>query len=638
LLLTAVSLAVAAIPEGLPAITTITLALGMQRMAARGAIVRKLTAVETLGSATVICTDKTGTLTQNAMTVRHVELPGEVLDVTGVGYSLEGEILREGKPVEPPPGLRRLVAAGVICNNADLEVDGQTGRAVGDPTEAALLVLAAKAGLSRQALVEGKREKHIPFDSDRKMMSVVLHDPDGRSTAYVKGAPDAVLERSTTILTDEGPVPLTLARRRELLKRNDQLAIRALRVLALAEREQPDDDPERDLMFLGFVAMIDPPRPEAAAAVAECRSAGIRVAMITGDHKLTARAIAEELGIAGPEDEAITGTELAALDDAALAERVERTAVFARVTAAQKLRIVRALEQRGHIVAMTGDGVNDAPALKEAAIGVAMGLHGTEVARQAADMVLADDNFATIVHAVREGRAIFRNIRKFIFFLASSNAGLVIAVLASSFIDWIPPLTPLQLLWINLVTNGLPALALGVDPAEPGLMREGPRPVSEGIVGLPELWGSLLVGFVMSSAALFMYWLPGLAPSLFASYEAAERLEVARTMAFTLLAISPLLHAFNCRSPRSSIVTVGLFTNRFLWLAVSISASVHLVTLIVPALRPIFLTHSLTAAHWAVVLGLSILPVPVVELTKALQRMRARTEGPSARVSVNPSA
>ena len=510
----------------------------------------------------------------------------------------------------------------MLCNNTKFDESEQGRTVVGDPTEAALLTLAEKGGLEpAQVRAEARIERTRPFDSDRKRMSVVVLEPGEERRAYVKGSPDAILELSTKALGPDGLEPMTDELRQRLHQRNEELADKALRVLALAEREGPGaDDAEQQLTFLGFAAMMDPPRPEAAAAVRECHQAGIRVSMITGDHAATARAIAKELGIWGERSRALTGKELEELDDEQLGEIVEDVAVFARVTAEQKLRIVRALTRRGHVVSMTGDGVNDAPALKEAAIGVAMGETGTDVARQSAEMVLADDNFATIVEAVREGRAIFRNIRKFIFFLGSSNTGLVLAVVALSFLDWLPPLTPLQLLWINLVTNGMPALALGLDPPEPTQMREGPRPPTSGIVGRRDLFGVLLVGSVMCAAAMVIYFLPELRPSLFTEEDPQARLETARTMAFTLLAISPLFHAFNCRSPVASIFSVGLFSNPYLWLAVGVSASVHLITLFVPALRPIFLTHPLTLDQWTVVLALAIVPVPVVEILKLMER------------------
>ena len=636
LLLTAVSLAVAAIPEGLPAITTITLALGMQRMAQRGAIVRKLPAVETLGSATVICSDKTGTLTQNAMTVRLAETAEDVFAVTGEGYEPTGEFRLDGARVEKlPTTLVRLLATATLCNTAVVDTSGPTAKVVGDPTEAALITLALKGGVQREALLGAVEiESELPFDSDRKRMTIIVKGNDGKRVAHVKGSPDSLLPLCTHVLRAEGRVVLTETERERLLARNEEHAAKALRVLALAERENPDHSaPESGLTFLGFAAMIDPPRPEAKLAVAECHRAGIQVVMITGDHKLTAIAIARELGFWHDDSLAMTGAELEATEDQQLMGLVHRIAVFARVTAEQKLRIVRALKRRGNVSAMTGDGVNDAPALREANIGIAMGQGGTDVAREAADMVLADDNFATIVHAVREGRAIFRNIKKFIFFLNSSNAGLVVAVIAGTFFDDTLrfALTPLQLLWINLVTNGLPALALGVDPAVPGLMSERPRPVSEGLLSVKDVIGTLAVGVVMGGAALGLYLLPDHAPQVFADGLTRDQmLGHVRTMAFTLLAFSPLFHAFNCRSEVDSIFRVGLFTNKFLIGAVAASGAVHLITIFVPPLHAIFRTDMMTGVEWAIVLGLSVLPVPLFELWKLV----APKPLPAARTSV----
>lgn len=628
LLLTAVSLAVAAIPEGLPAITTITLALGMQRMAERGAIVRKLPAVETLGSATVICTDKTGTLTQNAMSVRRVDTADAAVHVSGTGYEPEGELTLEGDPVgdDLPEAVRRTVLAGVLCNGSRLTRKDGRWTIIGDPTEGALLALGTKAGMEREALLEeAEQEREIPFDSDRRRMTVLVRWPDGTRKAYVKGSPDVVLPRCTRALHAGGEAPLGDDERERLLALNGERASEAYRVLALAERTDPDgDDPESELTFLGLVSMIDPPRDEVRGAIAECRSAGIRVVMVTGDHKLTAVAIAQDLGFWDEGSAALTGDELENLEQTGLDRVIDRVAVFARVTAEQKLHIVRAFTRRSHVVAVTGDGVNDAPALREAPIGVAMGRTGTDVAREAAAMVLADDNFATIVHAIREGRAIFRNIRKFIFFLNSSNAGLVTAVIVSSFFTWMPHLTPLQLLWVNLVTNGLPALALGVDPPEESQMRDKPIPVSAGIVGVRDLMGILLVGGIMGMGAFGMYFLPDLAPAIFRSDTHEGRLHEARSMAFTLLAVAPLFHAHNCRSEIRSIFQVGPFTNPYLWGAVAVSALVHLVTLFVEPLHPIFRTHWLTEGQWVAVLAVALLPLPVVEGLKALDRARRR--------------
>jgi len=657
MLLTAVSLAVAAIPEGLPAITTITLALGTQRMARRGAIVRKLPAVETLGSARVVCTDKTGTLTQNAMTVRVVETATGTYRVTGEAGPGTGRIEAEDAPSagEGPDdaALRALLEAGVLASTARLSPAASDGAGesgddaggtgvIGDPTEGALLVLAAKAGVRREDLLTGGRTvaRELPFDGERKRMSVLLAPKPGAQAdlLLVKGSPDGILARSVRRVTaDGGVVPLTDEERAALSARNDDLAAGAYRVLALARRPpdpssstgpgQADPDTlEQDLELLGLVAMIDPPRPEVRAAVAQTQRAGIRVVMITGDHALTGVAIARELGFWHEGDLAVSGAELGAMDDRELEGRIDRVAVFARVSAEQKLRIVRAFRRIGWVAAMTGDGVNDAPALREAPIGVAMGRAGTDVAREAADMVLADDNFATIVEAIREGRAIFRNIQKFVFFLNSSNAGLVLAVLVgAAFLPGLPQLTPLQLLWVNLVTNGLPALALGVDPPAPGQMDEPPQRSLEPIVGKLELGGLAVVGTLMGGLALGFLALPDLDPSWFPGADRATQELAARTMAFSVLAISPLFHAFNCRSRQRSIFELAPFGNRALWGAVAISLGVHLLAVLWPPLQPVFRTVPLSPAQWGLVVLAGAAPLPVVEVLKFGLRRAVRS-------------
>lgn len=628
LLLTAVSLAVAAIPEGLPAITTITLGLGMLRMAERGAIVRKLPAVETLGSATVICSDKTGTLTQNAMVVRRVLVDGIDVDVSGTGYETNGSLSVPGAEGEELPDVvDRLLRASALCNTAHVrEVDGRP-QVLGDPTEAALLVLAAKGDAVRERLLEQWRiTDELPFSSERKRMSIVAEAPDGAPKAFVKGSPDVLLPRCVTVATADGDEALDEAGRAVWLGRNDELAGQAMRVLAIAERASPTGEVEEELTLLGLVAMLDPPRPEARDAVAQSQAAGIRVIMITGDHRLTAEAIGRELGIWRDGGRSLTGTDVRALDDEALAAASHDVSVYARTTAEQKLRIVNALTAEGEIVAMTGDGVNDAPALKRAAIGVAMGKSGTDVARQASDMVLGNDDFATIVAAVREGRAIFRNIQKFVFFLNSSNAGLVVAVIVASFFSWMPPLLPIQLLWINLVTNGLPALALGVDPPQAGQMQERPRPIGEGVMNMRDALGILLVGVVMGGLALSLFMLPEHVPELFEGLEREAALDQARTMAFTLLALSPLFHAHSCRSPRASVFTLGWFSNRWLWGAITASALIHMTTFL-PALAPVFRTQPMSAAQWGVVLLVAAAPLPMVEVLKAAERRLAPRAG-----------
>jgi len=654
LLLEAVSLAVAAIPEGLPAITTITLALGMQRMAKRGAIVRKLPAVETLGAATIIASDKTGTLTQNEMTVRAVYTGGTLYKVTGEGYDPTGEILdAAGKPVEKLAApLAYTLATAALCNNAQLDVEtvtddtprtDATGAAVsasykrwhivGDPTEGALLTLAAKGGMSRETMLPAHDIiGELPFDSDRKRMTVVTRDRTGRDIVHVKGSVDILLPRCVKFADNEGVRGLTDEDRSKILEEGDRMSAQALRVLAICRRVRKGEAPrlpdadngpmsaplsaaaeevERELTFLGLVGMMDPPRAGVKEAVETCRLAGIRAVMITGDHKLTATAIAQEIGLWAAGDEAVTGSELAEMSDDDLAARIMTLRVFARTTAEQKLRLVRAFKAKGHVVAMTGDGVNDAPALREAHIGVAMGRAGTDVARQAADLVLADDNFATIVEAVREGRAIYRNIQKFIFFLLSSNMGLLIAVFVVSFFGKWPPLTPLMILWINLVTNGAPALALGIDPPDPHLMREPPRPPNEGLLLRRDYLGMLYVGGIMGAAAVVLYAL---------SPQDEPSLERTRAMAFSLLALSPLFHAFSCRSPSRSLFSAKPLLSLPLLLAVAASASIHLVAVLVPALRPVFRTYDMSQRDWMILLGLSAVIIPAVELAKAVYR------------------
>ncbi len=632
LLLEAVSLAVAAIPEGLPAITTITLALGMQRMAKRGAIIRKLAAVETLGSATIICTDKTGTLTQNEMTVREVHAGAKTFCVSGVGYDPRGDITDRGETIpSPPPGpLARLLASAALCNNARLENTPTGWHTVGDPTEGALLTLAAKGGMPREPLAESHKVVHeVPFDGDRKRMTIVTLDESGREVVHTKGSCDVLLPLCAQVEAEGGPVPLDDEARAKIQSEADRMSQASLRVLAVARRELHGDDAkvaeskpsaelERRLTFLGLVGMIDPPREGVKEAVRACAEAQVRAVMITGDHKLTAVAIARELGLWDDAAVALTGGELEAMTDEALAKVLGKVRVFARVTAAQKLRIVRAFKQEGHVVAMTGDGVNDAPALREADIGVAMGKNGTDVAREAADMVIADDNFATIVVAVREGRAIYRNIQKFIFFLLSSNAGLLVTVFAASFFPRLLPLTPLMILWINLVTNGLPALALGIDPPDPTQMLEPPRKPSQGLLGEREYLGICAVGVWMGGAALFCYALPwATSGHAVDSFDAGRN--TARAVAFSLLALSPLFHAGNCRSKSASIFRLRPLVSVPLAVAIVLSAAIHMLVF-VPSLRPVFRTSWLSFPQWMTLLALSASIVPAAELVKWLQR------------------
>lgn len=619
LLLEAVSLAVAAIPEGLPAITTITLALGMQRMAKRGAIVRKLPAVETLGAATVIASDKTGTLTQNEMTVREVYAGDRRFTITGQGYEPIGSILdAAGNELsELPDPLTYTLSTAALCNNAQLDIDPETKRwrIIGDPTEGALLTLAAKGNLPKESVASTHEViAELPFDSNRKRMTVVTRDKSGREIAHVKGSVDILLPRCVKISSESGVRSLSEEDKVRVLAEADRMSSRALRVLAICRRVRVGTDPEsaeRELTFLGLVGMMDPPRAGVREAVLTCRKAGLRAVMITGDHRLTATAIAKEIGLWDEGDESISGSELAALSDKELEERIMHLRVFARTTAEQKLRIVRAFKAKGHVVAMTGDGVNDAPALREAHIGIAMGLGGTDVARQAADLVLADDNFATIVEAVREGRAIYRNIQKFIFFLLSSNMGLLFAVFVVSFFGSWLPLTPLMILWINLVTNGLPALALGIDPPDPHLMREPPRPPDEQLLRKRDFLGIGYVGSAMGAAGIALYVMAA---------DHSQALKEARALAFSLLALSPLFHAWSCRSPIRSLFSSKPLISKPLLLAVFASALIHLVAVLPEPLQKVFRTYPMSTQQWLLLLGLSAAIVPVVEIAKLIDR------------------
>lgn len=632
LLLEAVSLAVAAIPEGLPAITTITLALGMQRMARRGAILRKLPAVETLGAATIIGTDKTGTLTRNQMTVVEMVAGGKRYAVTGAGYDPHGEVLdAENGRVDASRGpIHDLLATIALCNNATLQQLGGVWRASGDPTEAALLTVAAKAGVFREQVTSSHRIiQELPFDSERKRMTVITLDGEGREVLHSKGSAEVLLPLCASYETVNGRMPLDPETRQSLMGQAETMSRRALRVLAVARRDlgasttpegvvekEHGAELERQLTFVGLVGMIDPPREGVKEAVRLCIEAGVRPVMITGDHKLTGVAIAEELGLWPSQGNAlaVTGTELERMSEAELGEKIDRLRVCARVTADQKLRLIVAFKRAGHVVAMTGDGVNDAPALREAHIGVAMGKGGTDVAREAADMVIADDNFATIVEAIREGRSIWRNIQKFIFFLLSSNAGLLFAVFTASFVTRLEPLTPLMILWINLVTNGLPALALGIDPPDATQMREPPRATAAGLLDMRAWLGISFVGLWMGGAAMVCY----LAPLTGVGFVAAEH---GRALAFSLLALSPLFHALNCRSPTTSLLKMRPLLPMPLLGAVLVSAGVHLVAMLIPGLRPVFRTFPLSGSEWAMLLLLSASIVPAVEGLKLAQRL-----------------
>jgi len=622
--LAAVSLAVAAIPEGLPAIVTVILAVGVRRMSTRRAIVRELPAVETLGCTTTICTDKTGTLTENRMGVTSVWLAGgdggpAEADATG-GSTAGDSGAAAAETRRATPALKRLVEVAVLCNDARIETAGGETHRLGDPTELALLDFAAARGTDADALrARHGRQDEVPFDSDRKRMSTV-HEMDGRRRLLVKGAPDVVLPLCSRRLAAGGEAaPLDDAARDAARGAMDAMAEEALRVLAFAYKDLEESDAvteadESALVLVGMVGMRDAARPEAADALRAADGAGIRTIMVTGDNARTAEAIARNLGMLEPGEECLTGTDLAQVAEADLAGRLRRVRVFARVWPEQKLTIVRALQREGEVVAMTGDGVNDAPALQQADVGVAMGRAGTDVARSAADVVLTDDNFATIVEAVRQGRVIFDNIRKFITYLLSCNLGEILGVLVPVLIGLGTPLLPVQILLINLVTDGLPALALGMDPPEPDIMARPPRRTSEGIL-TPGLMG--VIGFnaaFIGLALVLSFWL-GLADG---------GLEVGRTMAFVTLAMAELVRALSSRSFRRSVWQINPLTNLYLVGACAASAAILLAAVLVPAAQGICHTVDLTAVQWATALGLCVIPLAAMEIGKVVSRLAKR--------------
>lgn len=609
----AVSLAVAAVPEGLPAVVTVALALGVQRMARRKALMRRLPSVETLGSTQVICTDKTGTLTVGQMTVRRLLTADALFRVTGEGYGAAGQIRGDDeRDTQQQP--RDLLWAAAACNDAEITPQGESFRTAGDTTEVALLVAAVKQGIRREDVETAEpRVRTLPFDSDRKRMSVV-RTRRGEHVAYVKGAPEGVLERCSQVQTRRGVVSLDAETRTRLEQAIGQLAAEALRVLAIAERTITDDSPgdiETSLTLLGFAGLQDPPRAEARDAVARCRRAGIRTVMITGDHPATARAIAAELGILGTDDEVLVGTEIEALSPDALRERVARVAVYARVTAEQKLRIVRAWKAQGAVVAMTGDGVNDAPALREASIGIAMGISGTEVAKEASDMVIADDNFASIVAAVEEGRGIFDNVSKTLSYLLAGNLGELTLMLTAGLAGLPVPLLPVQLLWINLVTDGLPALALATDPIDPDVLQRPPRPASAQLADGAALRSLLLTGALTAAVALAAYW--------FELRRGAE-VGVARNAAFSTLVFAELLRSFGARSATRLVHEIGIFSNLRLLVVVAASFLLQLAIHHEPHLARLFSTAPLSLSQCAAQIALGSVPLAVLELRKVMIR------------------
>ncbi len=622
MLLVAISLAVAAIPEGLPAIVTIVLALGMNRMVKRNAIVKRLLAVETLGCTTVICSDKTGTLTQNEMTVSKVFADGRLFTVAGSGYAPEGKIILAENQAElaDQPGLLDLFSAAALANDASLKTADGLYTIIGDPTEGALLTLAAKAGLAKGQLNQSHpRIAEIPFDSERKMMTSFHENylPDSL-VSFTKGAPDVIISRCSRLLENGQVVPFTDEQKQKILTVNNELAGSALRVLAFARREHSDlpaalssDAVETDLVFLGLAGMLDPPRQEAKEAISLCSQAGIKTVMITGDYKDTAFAIAHQLGMAHDQDQILTGTELDNLSDEELKNAVNKTRVFARVSPEHKVRIVAALKANGEIAAMTGDGVNDAPALKKADIGVAMGVTGTDVAKNTADLILTDDNFASIVAAVEEGRIIYENIKKFVYFLLSCNIGEIILVFTSILLGLPVPLLPIQLLWLNLVTDSFPALALGVEKGDPEIMQQKPRDPNEPILDKSMLLGIGLQSVAIAAASLAAY-LWGM------RHFGPDNILAARTLAFATLTTAELFRAFSIRSSKQTVFEIGLFSNRKLVQGVAVSFLLMLAVLYLPFLNPIFHTFPPTLTHWGIIVAFGLVPFILGEAAKFL--------------------
>ena len=608
LLLTAVSLAVAAIPESLPAVVTITLALGAQRMLRSSALIRRLYAVETLGSVTTISSDKTGTLTQNRMTVVVLDMAGDRRDLTGDA----GDALAL-RALDDAPALRRLLAGGALCNDA---VEADDGSLLGDPTETALVAVAARYGLSKAGLEAAlPRTGELPFDSDRKRMTTVHAGPDG-PIAFTKGAIDGLVRCCDTVQVGADVVPLDDELRGRAIAAAERLAAEGVRVLGIAMRVWQDDPPEDErlesgLTLLGLTGMIDPARPEVRDAIATCRDAGVRAVMITGDHPLTALAIGQDLGLVGDGAKAVTGAELTRLDDDALAATVRATPVYARVSPEDKLRIVRALQCDGEIVAMTGDGVNDAPALKQADIGVAMGITGTQVTKDAGDMVLQDDNFATIVGAVREGRVVFDNIRKFIRNILSGNLAEVAIMVLGPLAGMPIPLLPLQILWLNLVTDGLPAMAMAVEPAERGVMRRPPTRLGESLLGADRgrriaVRGAALTVLVLMPA--YLLWDAGS--------------DAWQTVLFTSIAFAELAGSFAMRSERDPLRRLGLLRNRELVGAVALTVALQVLLVALPVARDVLGLVTLGAGHWLLVVGIALAYVAVIETDKAIVARR----------------
>ncbi len=647
MLLAGVSLAVAAIPEGLPAIVTVALALGVQRMIKRKAIVRKLPSVETLGCASVICSDKTGTLTQNKMTVTTVWVGGRSLEVTGDGYAPIGQILEGKRPVDlkNDQSLRRLLQISALCNNSEIvetpsdetrgkkkikEEKGTTSSwdLKGDPTEGALVALSSKMGMSPHSLGSiYQREQEFPFDSERKLMSVIVTHQGGR-LLYTKGAPDVLLNQCSHILWGGNVIPFTGMMRKLVLTANEEMASGALRVLGTAYRElrpqervASESEAESQLVFVGLAGMIDPPRREVKDAITTCRRAGIKTVMITGDHGTTAEAIAHQLGILPRGGIAVSGQELTRLSDDQLDAKVDQIYVYARVSPEHKLRIVKSLQRKGHVVAMTGDGVNDAPAIKAADIGIAMGITGTDVTKEASSLILSDDNFSTIVAAIEEGRNIYENIRKFIRYLLASNVGEILTMFFAMMLALPLPLLPIQILWVNLVTDGLPAMALGVDQPEKDLMEHKPRGAKENIFARRLGWKIISRGFLIGICTLAAFWL---------TYRVAPdqpgQLLKAQSVAFATLVMAQLFHVFDCRSSRS-VFHRNPFQNKYLVLAVLSSVLLMLGVFYIEPLQPIFKTVPLGLREWALTIVAAGIPTFLMGAGSVWGGRKKRTGG-----------
>jgi len=632
----AISLAVAAIPEGLPAIVTIVLSIGMSKMVKRNAIVKKLLAVETLGSTTVICSDKTGTLTQNEMTVVKVFTDGKVVDVTGTGYEPVGEFKLDGKNIDliGINNLETLLSIASLANDADLEKTSEGYKIIGDPTEGALITLAGKGRINKKEINEKyPRIDEIPFDSDRKMMTTFHKNfIPNKIISFTKGAPDIVIDRCSHISLNNNVVSFDHDLKNEVLNVNSSFSRDALRVLALAYKEYNTLPPslssdlnEVDMTFIGLVGMIDPARPEAKAAIAKCKEAGIKTIMITGDYKETAFAIAKELGMAESIDQAMMGAELNNLSDEQLQEVVKEIKVYARVSPEHKVRIVNALKSNGEITAMTGDGVNDALALKKADIGVSMGITGTDVAKNTAEMILTDDNFASIVAAVEEGRIIFSNIKKFVFFLLSCNIGEILLVFASILLGWEVPLLPIQLLWLNLVTDSFPALALGVEKGEPDIMQQKPRDTNESIINKGMFISILLQSIAVAGGSLLAYyWAMQHYPIEYDVYGKVIEASLipARTITFATLITAELLRAYSSRSQKYTLFKIGFFTNKSMVYSTLFAFLLLLVVIYVPFMGNIFYTFPLGILDWEIILTFAFIPLVVGEIGKIIFRNR----------------